>query len=199
MRLTKTIRNQTLDNLQKQIFQPKRQKLLDRYEAILQKVADSQYPAKVREWMASMPKEAQGAFKNLDTAHLRIKNSEGRYTTVGHEILREGSPVKAYWRGNRIGRPTPRLFQDYSCNNLDLDKSPAGLKAALKAMHTLVEQELATRQTVMAALGACNTVKQLQENYPDLLKFLPEPEVVTNLPAVTNDKVTEMLQKAVKA
>ena len=57
----------------------------------------------------------------------------------------------------------------------------------------ICQQSRSLVTTIRSALDSCSTVKQLQDNYGDLTKYIPAPEPSTKPLAITSDVVANCL------
>ena len=196
MKLTKAIREKMLDQALQNCIEAKLKKVKDRLSEIAQDVAINQYSSKVRKWMDEGPSEA---FHTVSWVRIRIvgeKRENGTATArdFGHPLL--GSP--GYSRTNLDLKTPVKVFPNQQYNST-VECPKKYLKELNKIMSTLGALEAkkkAAKEVLQGALWSVNTEKQLRERYPDLVKFLPRPEVGGKAVTITNDNVKAALVEA---
>lgn len=195
MRLTNEMRDEALNTVWWEKLEPRVAAIREKLKTIARAVADRRYPDDVKAWMKQGP---VGAFHAKGTFKLLLNDD----VTVKHRLLQRGSGPPDYsvnyHTGARIEIPTIKvLAADEHLYELKLNgRESYHVRRMLKTLDKLDTEWVAVKRTVAAALAACNSLKQVEEHYPDLLKYLPKTRApaVTKALAITNNDVKEALR-----
>lgn len=181
-RLTNDMREDVLDKLKAETIGPRYDALRKELAAACQEAADRWHPPAVRKWLEAMPKAAKELIAIVGTVE----------PYVGKQNRLEDPFDEAYHL--KISLPRPVFARDGRGwdTYVHLDNG-ANFQTRLEALHADWEQ---LRITASAALWGCNTVKQLQERFPDLAAKLPKPEPKTKALTITPEKVAEAVRCA---
>ena len=184
MRLTKQIREDALSQVLTKKIKPQIDACKSQLTTLAKNAAYARYPKKVREWLAAAP---EGGVSTRIMFCLRHPNG----SLVDHELL-EGSRYTR--RRFSIGESIPVIAAD--AHNDELLLTPAQEDRARKIltkMDSILKEKEEIVSTLKQALGACSTVKQLHDRYPELVKYLPQIETQGTAIAITNDDVKRVL------
>ncbi|MGD2065640.1 MAG: Nmad5 family putative nucleotide modification protein [Candidatus Bathyarchaeota archaeon] len=189
MRLTNAIRDEVLSNVIKEKIDPKVEAIKDRVTQIAIRTVNSQYPESVKEWIAKAPEgglSTRSAITLITADEIKFK----------HQLLLGDYPIQRFTNTYRISVPSHKvLAQDQYTTQLQASKrDSAKLNKMLKDLDALQKTSDAIKTTVCAALRAVTTVKQLSDNYPDLVRYMPKPEPAAKPITITNDRVAEILK-----
>ena len=193
MRLTNDIRNQTIKAVLEARIEPRLKQLKTRVSEIAQEAADSYYKPSVREWMRAAP---TGAFGTWDQVYLMI--GEDHKTRWSHPLLYPDREVPSYFRRkHNLITPIAILEKDRFLDGIELSKSSQNkLRRVEKALNAIQKKEDGIRQTLTTALWSCNTMNQLKERYPDLVKWVPKIERAKETALVlSNEDIVEVIGK----
>ena len=180
MRLTKAIKQQIINKIKEETITPRVEAWRERLAGACQDAADRLHDKKTLEWLQNAP-----------------PGGKSMLVTMGKVM-----PVMS--DGQRISDP----FRPGLSNWVSLERpvyNPGDMQHSydLKVRNGIVLQEeingiadewAEVVPTIRAALNACNTVKQLNENYPDLFGYMPmKAEEPKKTLIVTNDKVKTVI------
>lgn len=187
MRLSNEIRNEVLQAAEEKLIVPRVEKLKEELAMIAQQIADNYYPPKTREWIEAAP---DGGVYTRGSVYLSINGD-----TVKHVLFDQTGRRTPRSISISLKRPMAILAKDhYELSELELKGNH--LKQAKQIIKNLdaLEKEREKQQSILrTALWACNTRKQLVDNYPDLVPYLPQMIQQTKALTVTNDQIKKVL------
>ena len=187
MRLTNTTRQGMLNTIVAEKADPRVAKVKKKLETIAQQTADTFYPKSVKDWIDAAPNGVL-AFHNRSSIYL----ADGK-ACFGHALLGRRN---GYRNRNLVTlkKSLKVLAGDQYTDELQVSARNAKRLAGIKEELDAIEQDRdALHQVITSALWACNTRKQLEANYPALVKYLPKIEKQTKALAVTAGAVAEAL------
>lgn len=190
MRLTKEMREFVISRIVRKSTDGEIQRVRDDLQKIGRAAAEHVYGPKIRAWMEKAP---EGALLHHNQVHLHDwQGNSLQHPAIGGRQYR-GIAVT-------LEKPAPRLHKDAYDYTLKLGAGDTKKVSALfKRADAIEKARKDIRATVSGALYACNTVKQLQDTYPELVKYLPEAERETKDLTVTRAQLKKVLPKEEKA
>ena len=199
IRLTNKMRDEALSNLRLRKIQPKIDAVLATVTEIARTITLTFYPPEVQKWIDDAPKDGLPSRTNfrLEWKEKR-KDMCDNVRIFKHELFRAHGDKRS-WLSSKslvLKKPVKMLALGVASTNLDLTDDPDNLKKVLAAIDDLdkiQELQCQTRETVRTALYSCNTIKQLEENYPELLEFLPNYQPPVKAMMIPNDQVVKAL------
>lgn len=186
MRLTNAIRKEILDSVVSRIITPQVDKEIESLQQVAQATADSFYPKNIKAWIDGGPKDA---LLNRGSIYLRLSDKSGYFV---HSLINDG-------RRNcfSLSKSFKVLNKDQYERVFTVTKNQqAKFKKIISKLDAIKEQKEKIKKTLTTALYSCNTRKQLEDNYPDLAKYLPEIAVTGMAMTVTNEAVKKILKAA---
>jgi len=187
MRLTKSIREETRENIFSKLIQSKVNDLKKQIVEIAQELANKRYSKKINNWMNEGPKNS---FFNMGTIYLKFGEKDYFY----HSLL-GGSQWGVKRSTIKLTKMIKVLAIDQYYEDINVDKrSMTKLLSIRDKLDNLETKKIQLLETVNSALWACNTKKQLEEHYPDLVQYLPKPPAVIKSIVVTNEKVNKIIK-----
>lgn len=189
MRLTKSIRTETIEN------------------AVRKQLGD-----RLKEWEEKANKSAREAFVHTMTAEQRewldaapegvsVPTQSTVYAYLG-DVRRDPVVQMPYLKFRILDTtskisfsfPAVKVLPTYSYSNNYLEEDTWSDWPHLREALLNIYQDykhLAT--TLETAMQSCNTYNQVKELYPSLVEFLPKPKIVTKALVITDDKVVKAM------
>ena len=201
MNLTIDIRNTTIEKILVEKFTPKVDPLIKSIKGIANTAAKNFYPESVRNWMAAKPEEAP-SFHMKSTFSLYgeyLDDKTVRQNTIFHNLFFgvDALDRDIGFRGKTVSLTNSYPFMDIYDNALILKIDSSALKKAeeiIKQFESIEDEIRELRKTLTSAFYACNTKKQLEQHYPDLVKYLPPPKIKKGHQiTITNNDVKKAL------
>jgi hypothetical protein len=186
MKLTKAIRQNMQSAILTKKFSPKIEKIRKRLSTIAQQTADNFYPKKIKDWIDAAP---MGGLHS--TTQIFLADGEDIFDHIVFSPNAKNSWSKYYVA---LTKPIKVLANDQYQEEFQVSaKNAKALKAITKELDAIAKDREATSEVLASALWACNTRKQLAEQYPELVSYLPKIEKQTKALAVTSDAVKKIL------
>lgn len=187
MRLTNKIREQVIEAIVQETIGPRVKKWKKKANSFGRKFLLSRMTDEQKEWLAAAPKGA--GVPTMSHIGLQVKVPPHMpelgmepYGFGGDLVPLEFPGVQVLW--DMRHRIRYERVQDSRWGYLQ------------EELATIQHDYDILKKTLRDSLWACSTDKQLREHYPTLAKYLPKPEPVKQLPAVTEDRVLEVLECA---
>lgn len=179
MRLTNKMREDALAAILSQKIDAKLPAIMQQVEQVAQDAVDHRYPANVKKWIDAAPDRGvtiqSGVFlyidgKKFDPPLLGIRHM--RITVNPHGVIAADS-------------------HSYKVEPTSSGKRK--LKSITVQLERLSEKKQELEQVISSALRSVSTLKQLQESYPELAKYLPKVDTSGKALAVSPDVVRKAL------
>ena len=191
MRLTKKIREEVVQSVVDEKINKKVEAVRTTLTDLANDLVKEIYSSKERAFIASAK---SGWLDEVSQAYLRV--SEGH--TFRHKMLETGRLGIHVMRPFRLVPAVKRLARDRH-RAIYLAPKTASQKAILKnakaTLDVLQEKEKTLLSIITPAVLSCTTDKNLKENYPDLVKYLPKAKPVSKAMVVTAEEVAKVLQE----
>lgn len=198
MRLTQQVRDSIMRKIVSERINPELEKVWKRIKEKAQYLADNKYPESVQKWIDEAPEGGLSVMQ--DPVLYVILPGEQKKKEVRFSILKKffGSGRVYYVMHVPLSRPIKVLEKDRQKRELVLStkKDIEWYKRIEKRLEVLEEAKKDIEKTIGAALGSCNTYKQVQDRYPELAKYLPKVQSKSTALVVPRDKVVEALHKS---
>ncbi len=181
MILSRKNREQAIEAIINEKLNPKIEQIREEFMCILEHTAERMYPKHVQDWLDNAPEGGVHL-----RSHFGLKMHSG--DIVKHPLL-----DRFRFEGG-LKKPMRVLAVHVNLDVLQMNEADSVTAVTLlKKLHE-INEEITTIQTVVKrALQSCNTRKQVQEHYPDLVKYLPKIQPVTKGLAINNDHVRKVL------
>ena len=186
-RLTKAIRAKMIEAAVKEVIEPRNKAIAAKGCELASDIYSAQYK-KHYTAMIDLPKGFLIESNTVKIEHTRKHKMSFRTSSVGKDAW--------FGKDTSLSLKTPERTANkdyYGKFNLTAAHGRR-LETLIVEAEKLFEDEGALETTLNEALNAVTTVKQLEVQYPDLVKYLPVEEPAMELPAITNEKVAEVLK-----
>jgi hypothetical protein len=198
VRLTNKTRDEIIEKVLEDKIKPQRVKLeanlRDLAQHAVELFKEQEYLPEVHRWIDSAP---TGGLPLISRVRLIVVNTENKKVS---DVYHSRLDIRDRWKNfdtYSLSKPVKVLSQDKHQSEFRLDENSLlgkEILAEMQKVNDLNAHEIQLEKTIMSALKACTTHKQIAEHYEDLVQFIPKPEVVAKLPALTNDDISKCLK-----
>lgn len=180
MRINKKDKKTALDNFLKNNFKPKLDTQIEKLKELKQEAADNYYDEKTQTWIDAAPEGFLFARNGIDLLLNGSRWSHRLIRNIHPRIRMKRVGVNEYYNGF-----TKELTTAQQKRLISIEKELNKLEKLKETM----------TRTVESALASCNTLKQLQEHFPDLVPYLPKPSTGTGTQiAISNNDIKELME-----
>ncbi len=183
MKLNNKLREEVRNKIITQKILAKSRPVVDEIRVLAQQATNDIYSHDIKEWMNAKPSDAPDFISRSDFC-IYIKEADKINSHIFSSYFREtlvceGKHFSSYNKFITLKKQVILFKDDAHFPSIILKNKNDinNMKQLMAKLEEIKQTEISMRQIITQALWSCNTRKQLEEHFPDLVRYLPKPEI----------------------